>query len=53
MMPMVIRLLGATLPESPNADAGMIVGKAKPAAAVPIVVRKNERRDGELDDLWG
>ncbi len=32
MIPMAIRLLGATAPESPSAEPGTIVGNAKPAA---------------------
>ena len=32
MTPRVTRLLGATLPPRPGADAGTIAGNAKPAA---------------------
>ena len=45
MMPRVIRLLGATVPERPSAEPGMIVGKANPAAEARKVVRKKPRRD--------
>src|SRR4051812_10867567 len=49
MIPRLIRSLGATLPPSPRAEPGMIVGKAIPAAATWAVLRRKVRREG----LWG
>ena len=46
MIPSVIRLLGATAPESPSAEPGTIVGNANPAAEAWMVVRRKVRREG-------
>ena len=45
MIATAIRLLGATAPESPSAEPGTIVGKAKPAAEAWSVCLRNSRRE--------
>src|SRR5215467_14615698 len=50
MMPRPIRLLGATVPESPSAEPGTIAGNPNPAAAETRMVdrRKSRREPGDV-----
>jgi hypothetical protein len=41
IQPTVVRSLGATVPEPPRADEGMMVGRAIAAVATPAVLFMN------------
>ena len=44
MQPTAMRLLGATPPDLPKAEAGMMEGKAAAESASPVVCFRNCRR---------